>query len=67
MYSAISRKGDSPKELADMHADMGKTVSGADICGAGYAWWRIQSGGVVRWFNPARQGDLYWNFRTKRI
>ena len=26
--SAMSRKGDSPKELADKHADMGKTVSG---------------------------------------
>lgn len=26
--SAIGRAGDSPRELADKHADMGKTVSG---------------------------------------
>jgi hypothetical protein len=26
--SAVGRIGDSPRELADQHADMGKTVSG---------------------------------------
>ena len=26
--SAVGRAGDSPRQLADKHADMGKTVSG---------------------------------------